>query len=249
MKKVLLLAGALALVASSAFAQGGIDLSLGGCPNNAGVSGGDFSSVATAACGSGSPITIFATFQPNENIPDLVALDGTMDAQVGGDLTTNGFWNFDAAGCNNAALGNSHTRPAGCTSPAYTSTWNLSGAGEGILCVNRGPAIERIVFSCFRPGILAVTAGQKLFGTVITIDGSTATESGGSCSGCSAPFFLVWNIARPGSNGSVQPADLGSSGGAQAGVGPQLYANGGNALCCAVPTKKHTWGQLKSLYR
>lgn len=247
MKKVLLLAGALALVASSAFAQGGIDLSIGGCPGNAGVVGTDFSSAINAACAGGTSVTVVATFQPQENIPDLVGIDAILDAQVGGDLTTNGFWNFDALGCNGLALGSSHVRPGGCTSPAYTATWNLSGAGEAITAVNRGLAIERIVFSCNRPGILAVTAGQKLFASTITIDGSTASESGGTCSGCSAPFFLVWNIARPGSNGSVVPTDLGASGGAQTGVSPQLSSNGGAALCCAVPTKKHTWGDRKSV--
>lgn len=244
MKKVLIFAAAMALVAATAFA-GGVDLSVGGCPGNAGVTGG----AQTYDCTSGAGITMVVTFAPNENISDLVGIGGIVDAQAAPDLTTSGFWNFDPAGCNPAALANSHVRPSGCTSPVYTATWSVSGSGEGIACVNRGPAIERMAFTCFRPSILSVTAGQKLFGTTISIDGTTATEAGGTCAGCPNAFFLVVNDLAPSSNGATVTTDLGGGTGSVAGIDNTMGWQGGLALCCAVPTHKHTWGQLKSLYR
>jgi hypothetical protein len=198
---------------------------------------------------SGGGLTVVVTFQPYEAIPDLIALDGEFVAQVVADLTTNGFWNFDPHGCHYGGLGIANVRPPNCASPEYADTWSLPGSVTNIVCVQTGPSTEAMPFSVDRPGGLAVTTDEKVFGATITVDGAAATEVGGSCGGCSAPFFLVCQAVFPRSAGAAIPSQLDFPTGAHPGVTNMIGVNGGMSLCCAVPARKHTWGQLKSLYR
>lgn len=250
MKKILLITGALALVAATAFAQGGVDLSVNACPGDAGAS-----ATATTDCAGGSILTILGTWGPNEAISDLSNLDGTLGYSVTGDLnSTDSFWNFDPANlCASSGpggpLGSAQARPgSGCSTPvAYTNTWNVASSGTAIGGAQRTPQTGQIVFTCYRPSPLSVTAGQKLFGVQITVDASNSSESGGgTCSGCGDPACIVWNEGRPGSFGASTPSNL---------EGPFVFGNtlaiNGAAVgvCAAVPTHRQTWGALKSLYR
>ncbi len=250
MKKVLLFTGALALVAASAFAQGGIDLSVNACPGDANSLAQAASATATTDCAGGSPLTILGTWGPNEAISDLSNLDGTLGYSVAGDLNSSDqFWDFDPANlCSpGGPLSSAQARPSsGCATPvAYTNTWNVASSGTAIGGAQSTPQTGKIVFTCYRPSPLSVAAGQKLFGVQIIIDASQSTEAGGTCAGCSDAACIVWNEGRPGSFGASTPSNL---------EGPFVFGNtlsvnGGTGLCAAVPTHKQTWGSLKSLYR
>jgi hypothetical protein len=237
MKKVLLLCAAMALVASAAFANG-VDLTVGACPGGLGVA----SDAGTVDCLNGQVVTFLGTFQPATAIPDLNGIDITFDFTVAGDLTSDAnFWDFSAG--NAAALGSAFTRAANCT--AYTNTWP-SGSISGALGVFRTPNIQRIVAAAARSTGLATIANQKLFGIQLTVDASTSAEAGGVAVGCTKAMAIVLNNIQPRTISGVDPQAEQSP----AGFGQCVTANSASGtMCAAVPTRKHTWGRLKSLYR
>lgn len=250
MKKIALLTAACALVASAAFAAPGADLSSGACPDNTGAS-----SSHIVDCAGGEFMTVLVTWSPNENIASLVGMDCLLETAVGGDLNNvAGFWNFDPAGCNPAAISNAFGRPStGCSSPAYTATWGNAGIA-GIATANRSATTEESAFNCARATNLSVTAGQRLFGSAIGVDASTSLEAGagGTCTGCTLPVCLYLKQITPASSDANEhptPLNTPTGNGAAQGISNLLTLNGGTGLCATVPTHKNTWGQLKSLYR
>jgi hypothetical protein len=241
MKKILILCAAMALFATSAFAVGA-DLSLTACPGIAGAT----ADAGTLDCAGGQFLSMLATFMPGESAPDLTGIDAVIDLQVGGDLNSSAtFWDFEVA--NVAALSNSHVRPANPACSTYTNTWSISGSGEGSLAGKTSASTERIKALAYRPGPLAYTLNQKLFGMAINVDASTSSEAGGGTGvGCPLPVAVVLNDIFPRLVSGNPTMDLGT---------PSIFGNcvtinGATAANCAViPVKKHTWGQLKSLYR
>jgi len=82
MKKVLLVCAALALLATSAFADGA-DINFNACPGGTGAL-----TDLTLDCVAGTGLQAYATFQPREAISDLVAIDCIFDIYVTGDLNS-----------------------------------------------------------------------------------------------------------------------------------------------------------------
>src|SRR5437773_10388089 len=128
MKKILVLCAAMALVASTAFAVG-IDLTAVACGNNPGFT----NDAGAIDCAAGGSVTLLAVFQPAEAYNDvangyvLTGIDGILDMQVAGVLSTTGsaaFWDWDQVdGCNTAAFSANRKAPTtGCT--GYTNTFN-----------------------------------------------------------------------------------------------------------------------------
>jgi len=237
MKKILVLCTALALYATSAFAVGA-DLSAVACPSGAGA----VADAGALDCANGAFLTLFVVFQPAESAPDLTGIDVVLDLQA--NAVSGSFWDFE--GNNVAALSNGHTRPATICN-AYTATWSLSGSGEGVLAFITGANTERIKALAYRPGPLAYTANQKLFGMTVGIDASTSAEFGGTAGpGCTNPVCFVLNDVFPRLVSGNPTQDLSGP----SVFGNQVTVNGGTAAqCLIVPTKKHTWGALKSIYR
>jgi hypothetical protein len=240
MKKLLLASAALALCASSAFAVG-VDLNFDACPGNTGAT-----QDATIDCAAGGMLTAHLTFAPAEAIADLVALDTLLDLYItGGDINaaSGNFWDFQNT--NQNGLGLLHTRPsAGCT--GYTNTWNQTGAGVSLGALVRSPSNVRVAAGSYRPGAISTIANQKLYGYQLTIDAATSTQGGGTQGGCQLAAAVVIDHAIPQSSIGTPTTML---------TGPNLNAslcghlNGDVTSCGAVPTVRHTWNQLKSLYR
>jgi len=243
MKKVLFAGAAMLLVASAAFGAG-IDLSIGACPGAGGVGeeGGD------PGCGGEPTVSVLATFAPAEAITDLVGIDALLEIQALPDLDAANFWNVSAGGCGLGLAGDnflaSNVRPTGCAN--HTNTW--AGGIGGASALRRGPAIERIAFACARATALNVIANQRLFGAQLVFNGNGESETNG-CVGCSAPVTMVWNSGKPASQGASTPSELNNASGAFPAVTNCMGFNGGGPNCAAVPARKATWGQLKSLYR
>lgn len=239
MKKILLLVAAMALCASSAFAVG-VDLSVNACPGGAGVA----NDAGALDCAGGALLSLNGVFQPNEALPDMNGIDIVFDIGIAGDIHSNAtFWDF--ANANSAALNGSQTRSTGAGCNTYNAAWSPSGSGAGTLGVDMGqPNRMRVVALCYRPSGLAVTANQKIWGIALTIDASTSAEfNGGSGpSGCSMGANVTLNQIIPrtvsGNDGSALTS--------QSLFGQSVNVNGGTT---PVPTAKHTWGQLKSMYR
>ncbi len=275
MKPALVLASLLAFAFPATAIAGSIALSVGGCPGNVGALGGDatrvpedcghnpfcsgtdysnFTGPRAIDCSTGDPIVILATWTPNEDIPDLSNLDGSLKIETDGDLTQSTFWNFDPVGCNVTALSSSQLRPAsGCDAPDYLDAWNAPGSGSAVGGALSSPTKEKLSFTCYRPTPLSVTAGQKLFGIQIIVDVSKSADRGGTCSSCctAGNLGIGWEVARPGSLGSSVPTNISWANGFSLAPGftdaVGLFSTA--AACAAVPTTRHTWGQLKSLYR
>jgi hypothetical protein len=244
MKKILVLCAALMLIASSAFAFGA-DLSVAACPGGAGASG----DAGALDCAGGGVLTLLGTFMPEHAMPDLAGIDIVTDLQIAGDVTGDaGFWDF--GGANAGAVGSLHTRPSspGCT--AYTNTWQPSGSGAGSLGVTNtlNNTRVRVVALCYRPTALSTAANQKMWGIQLSIDASTSVDAGGAptATGCDKAACIVLNSIQPRTVSGADDTNL-TTGSV---FGNQVTINSGTTgQCQAVPTKKRTWGQLKSLYR
>lgn len=245
MKKVLLLCAAMALFATSAFAVGA-DLSVGGCPGNTSSSPAA-SDAGTLDCAGGQLLTLLATFMPAEAYTDLAGQGAIVDFSVGGTATTGAgnFWDLQTT--NAAAINGTQARPASptgvCTN--YTNTWNVSGAGFATAQSDKSPSVCRVGVVTFRPTGLSTTANQKLFGFQLTIDCSTSAEAGGAGGpGCTQPATIVLQELTPQTLSGSPTTPLNT---------PSVFSNcvtaNGGTNCGAVPAARHTWGQLKSLYR
>jgi len=245
MKKLLFLVTTLALCASTAFASpAGVDLSFNACPLNAGST-----QAGVIDCAGGGVLTALMSFAPAEAISDLVAVDSIVDIflQAGDMHSDANFWDFETG--NQAGVGMSHLRPpSGCSTPtAYTNTWSKTGAGVSLGALVRSPRNVRLAAGCYRPDFYNAAAGQDLFGYQLSFDGSTSVEGGGAATGCTLPAMIVVMQAIPQSSAGAPTTTLtGTSHNAI----PCSTINGGvTTQCFAVPTQRHTWSQLKSLYR
>ena len=239
MKRALHLIAILSLLASSAFAVG-IDLSVVACPGDPGAS----ATTGTLDCAGGHSVALLATFMPAEPYTDLVAVDMLFDLALDVDVATNAtFWDFEHA--NTEGLGTNHRMPAsGCST--YTDTWNKPGSGSAWLAIVRSPSTVRIGAISYRPSALYVLRNQRLFGVQLIVNTNTAIEAHGPAAGCTSSVCLLFQQAVPGtlSGDVVAPLTTPSV------FGNQVTINGGSTtMCFAVPAVRHTWGQLKSLYR
>jgi len=245
MKKALVLAGLMAMCAATAFAApAGVDLSFTACPLNVGSS-----QAGVIDCAGGGILTALVTFAPAEAVTDLVAVDTIVDIFLNsGDVNSSAdFWDFETT--NQAGVGMNHLRASsGCSTPtAYANTWNKTGAGVSLGAAKKGAQYVRIAAGAYRPDNFAASAGQNLFGYQLSFDGSTAVEAGGTANGCSTPAIIVVQQAIPQSAAGAPTTTLT---GPSNNTTPCSSINGGViANCQTVPTQRHTWSQLKSLYR
>jgi hypothetical protein len=247
MKRLILVVAAMLVLATSAHAVGGIDLSVNACPGNSGAMGvNDFISID---CAGGGAIVLLGTWAPSEDIVGLTSLNGRIRIYIPAGLAANGFWDFDPTGCNSLALSSNHARPpGGCSTPVdYTATWSPAGSGSAIAALRTSDVFLTMQFVCYRSGPLNVSAEQKLFGVQIVIDGSNAVEAGGPCAGCNQGVGLVWTDATPSTaSGSLSP--LFGPTGHYPGFGDCIVFGLGQCEP-GLPARRSTWGQLKSLYR
>ena len=232
------------LLGSSAFAVGA-DLSFGACPGSPGAT----ADAGNLDCADGQFLALLVVFQPQEALSDLIEIDVLFDLAVAGDLSSTAtFWdfeNFDNAP-NRYGLSASHNRPAsGCS--LYRNTWQ-SGGAEGHDATVTGQSSERLVAAAYRSSPLAVAADEKLFGLQLTIDASYSAEHLGTSgpTGCTLPVCIVLNQLTPRTQSGSDGTPL---------TGPSVFSNtatvngAASGPCAAVPARRHTWGQLKSLYR
>lgn len=259
MKKILVLCGALMLVASAAFAQGdGLHMKWNGCPNNAAAT-----PTEDFTC-DGSIHQLHGTLSVAASTPGVVALDGIIDLLLASPNVP-AFWQFQAGACNEAGLALVDARPAtNCVATANTNT--LCGAG-GTGCdafitayaygsvinfpENRARLLFTLARSAAAPVTLAASVGTNAhFAFLFQFFEDNASEIGGACDGCLTGVSMTWNQAvlyntnaTTGGEGVAAAIDSSDPGSADA------HAFSNCPGCGAVSTKARSWGQLKSLYR
>jgi hypothetical protein len=258
MKKILVLCGALMLVASAAFAQQGLHMKWNGCPNNAAAT-----PTEDFTC-DGNFHQLHGTFSVAASTPGVVAMDGIIDLLYA-TPDTPAFWQFQSGGCNESGLILNDSRPVtNCVATANTNT--LCGAGGGgcdafITAYAFGSSIgfppnrARLLFTLARastsPVVLAANVAPNAhFAFLFQFFEDNASEIGGACDGCLTGVSMTWNQAvlyntnaTTGGEGiaaSISSADPGSA---------DAHSFSNCPGCGAVSTKARSWGQLKSLYR
>ena len=240
MKKILLLCAALCLFASSAYAVG-CDLTVVACPGVAGAS----NDAGTLDCAGGVTLVVLGTFQPAEAIADLVAADAILDITVANANSGSNFWDFQTA--NSAALNGAPNRPATLCS-TYTNAFGVANSGFAAAAAVQSPNRVRIATTSYRPSNLAAALNQKIFAFQLSFDLSTSAEAnqGGTSTGCQSPAGIVLEQIIPGSASNAPVTTLSTGTGTIPGGLNSVIANGAGLPTAAT---RHTWGQLKNMYR
>jgi hypothetical protein len=176
--------------------QGGMDLSVHGCPGNGSTPRGGRDPDMPNACSDVLLIGVIGTWSPKETIGDLTGIDGSLILHTAGDLDTLGFWDASPGACGEPGFNLSLSSPLGCSSPDYVNRWVI-GTVASFTATRTGRSTVRLDFAIVRPSATFVSADQKCFGFLLQIDPSFATESGGTCQGCTTPVCLEWVSATP----------------------------------------------------
>jgi hypothetical protein len=249
MKKLLLLcSAALALSASSAFAVG-LDLTWNNCVNETNAQDINFTNCNVST----RSVRFFGVLKVPSALPNFIAVSGVLDMQQEAVAALDRFWRFDdtsAGGCNAAGIGFSNAvEPSSTPCDSETSPWGFNGAEAGssnlgfIAGFNGVPNRGRQFFSVNRDASspFPLDVGINYYMMDVTINSSQRA----ACPGCTGAIAIVWNSAEMIENDNTRTFV----------TGPDKLGNcvtinhAGPATCAATPTRKSTWGQLKSLYR
>lgn len=248
MKRFLLLAGAMMVVASVAHAAAGVNLTWSGT----GCYSEDPNTNKAFACTSNTGAnTMTASFEPATDQPNFVGVEGLIDMQADG-ASVPAWWEFFSGGCRPTALS---TSADFTTATATTCVDPWSGqAGGGLTAYKTMANFTGVpeVFTAYGARIKVayavavespLTGGTEYYAYKVTIS-NTKTAGATGCAGCLTGATLVLNQIR--------------SAESTAGVFQILTDPIANQCvtwqtsgrtCAAVPTHNRSWGQIKSLYR
>ena len=218
-------------------------------------------------CVGGATASPDLSFGCNDNVSLFrlvcaLALDTTQSDLIGAELVVDlqssvasvpDWWRLDgtgAAGCRAGALTASFDFSA---SPACTDAWLGQGFGD-VQGFSIGPPDHPMASQARIKAVAAVTSDHAVrldpgvqYGVIELVLSATRSTGAGACAGCSSHGCLVLNsilLRRVPGQGSdvflIAPASAASNWATWQGTG---------ADCAAVPTRRKTWGQIKSLYR
>jgi hypothetical protein len=246
MKKILVLCGALlALSATASFAQ--VDLTWNDCVLEGSVQDVNYTNCSTAL----KTIKMYGSFKVPAPLPLFVAADVSMDLQEEGVATLDKFWRYDAVadgGCNSAGIAIKIDADLNGFCGGEANPWGPGGSNAQAFFVNflngqGGPNRARLLFSVAR----ASNDPQPLdpLTNYYMADFDFNTSQRATCPGCTGKVAIVWNSSllyqNDGNTTVLSGADkLGNC---------AKINHSAQTTCDATPTKKSSWGQLKSLYR
>lgn len=252
MKKAILLAAALCVAATPAFA-GSLYLRWNQCfadPNAA--------TNINFACDDFASQDAFLTYQLDVSTPNVVALSGGVDLAIEGAAALPSFWQMGPTGCNSNGLGINDARTTLCTNTGGVPVFSGSGGTTTDAFITAylpewgGPNRARILWAVVRassnPATLA-GAPTRQFAAIFNFFDDAAVEAGGTCVGCTAPLAMCANwilLEAPAQGGGeVVSAYITST---DPGSDSVLLSNGATGSV-VVPTRSRTWGQVKNLFR
>lgn len=190
---------------------------------------------------------LFPAVRLADPIDSVLSVELVIDVDVA-DLTLPPWWHMEPGGC--------HSSPSGwgaglATTASCADAWAGQGSAsiQGWLPGTPGgaPMHGRLLVAVGTlPGMLAtLPAGDALALCRLALRGDNTL----TCSGCTIPACLVFNsiiIRRlPGSS----PEEIIISNEESVGSAHVFWQDGTGADCQAVPTRRSTWGAVKSLYR
>jgi len=242
LSRMLVATAALLVVASAAYAQGGINLSWGDC-GSAGTASKTF------ACNTNTLTGAIMVASAVAGVP-MANLDGEESEII---LQTNqaalsNFWQMQAGGCRQNQISASFDFTGG----PFTciDAWSGGASGGMNYTPNFGaPNKAQIRTICAIPGDEAITGTDEYYFYKITLLGTKITGNG-SCAGCTDGACIAFTSLKltqtPGTGADVLLTN------------PMLRqyvtwqtggANVSGGCPAAVPTHSTTWGSVKSLYR
>jgi len=245
MKKILLTSAVLLALTASAASAGGVNLSWGDC-------GGFGQQDAVFACNTntGLPFQLFASFQPNTGMTDLVANEWAIDLQSAG-ATLPAWWDLkgtaDPAGrCRDAGIvhnTNFASGPFSCIDP-----WAGAIGAQGF-SYRAEPGTNRARIT----GVQALNAefpvpadpATEYYSFALIINRSK-TVGTPNCADCSVPVCIVLNEITLNGLASTQKVNSPLTRNFVTWQGGGVGAPG---CPLATPTTKSSWGKIKSIYR
>jgi hypothetical protein len=247
MKKMLLISGALlAVMATSAMANGLLGLHIGDCT---GVS------VINNNCATNAGIiTLCSSVTPTAAVPQFVAMEFVLDIGQAGAGPLSSWWDIGTPGCRNGAMSSAADfsfvpdpntgvfQYVACSDP-----WGrIAASGGSSIVLPSGGTVPNPAASARITGVYAIGAPNPLaasteyYGFFIKI--SKAGQLTTPCTGCATPTNIVLNNIR-----LIQPAGVGDFDYSGDGTARQQCSyNGGNQ---PTEAKKTSWGSIKALYR
>ncbi len=232
----LLLAAALALCATSAFAAGGVNLSWNDC--------GPFGLPAmTSAClantGANTMVASIITPVP---MPQLSGMAGVIDLQTN-TASLNPWWAMQSTGCRPTALSTNFnfTTYSNCLDP-----WGGVALGGMAYTYQYGqPNRGRIRTLCAVYPTTASDGVSEYYMFAVTINNEN-TVGAGACAGCEDGACIVLNSIEV-----SQPPAVGDYTVSSPLLHNYITWQSGTGSSCpgATPTRNSTWGSVKSLYR
>jgi hypothetical protein len=223
-------------LASSAHAQGGVNLFWGDCS----VFG---TSAATFACNANTGSkTLYVSFIPPVALEHLKGTNGVIDL-CGGGPTLSEWWNLadaDHAGCRNAVSASADFTAGSfdCLDP-----WAGQAVSSYTYAIVPGTSRARLQFVTSIPSEVAVTSEDEYYCVKLAIT-YTNTVGADACAGCLVPMILVLkslSLIQTAGNPSyllVNPL-----------LSNYVAFNGDPGICFPDATRNSTWGSVKALYR
>jgi len=258
----IVLAFALLSVAASAHAQG-INLAWNNCITQ-GASAAD-KAYACDGSANGIPFRVVMSFIAPANLGNFVGIQGVVDVRSSNADPLPDWWKLGIGECRDgnftfpASLTGVGTGTTGvCRNPwvgANTGggfAWYTENKGDNPETPTPSPGWGRVKVAFARDTETSLTQGQQYMVGAFTLDTFNDIDSGsGECVGCSTPACLVLNqvelyqtVGSPGGDILVL-----NTNGTRQHVTWQGGAIGGNGCPLETPTRRTTWGSLKSTYR
>lgn len=246
------LAAALGLAVAVAHSGEGLYLSWNDC-----ASGGGASRLTSACDTNAGSRRLYCAFRLPLPLDQVLGIEVVVDLQAEG-ATLPDWWHLEPA---NPASGT----PPGCRYGSLSASQNFTGetgcadfwhdAGSAVVQGYTpgdppgGAARARIkaAVALSSPDVASLDDTRMYYGVKLVLDDAKTVDPG-SCAGCFTNVCLVlnavWIKRAPGAAGGDRLLETPGSGNAN-----WATWQGTTQDCVAVPVRRTTWGQLKSLYR
>lgn len=223
----------------------GFDLRWTSCAADGGTSNQSFACDTDAGTN-----TMVASFKLDQPITGFFLFEAVLDFIVAGNQPVPAWWEI-LDGCHFLGLQADATIDPGAVNCA---DW---GAGQGSAVLSNqnhdgsiapaDTASHRRIFVLggINPPGPDLVANQEYFLFNLVLDHTTTVDPD-ACAGCTQPVCIVLNSIRL-TGGTFLPTTLGSA--QAAGGNFATWQGGSGANCTAVPSRRATWGAVKSLYR
>jgi hypothetical protein len=245
-------AAALGLGAASANGGEGLYLSWNDCRLSSGNPG------LTSLCDDNNgDQRLYCSFTLPQPIDEVLGIEAVVDLQAEG-VTLPDWWHLEPAnvslgtpaGCRNGSLSATHdfTGETGCTAfwPSLSSAV-IQGFAPGDPRGGSAQARIKAAVAMSSPNVASLDDTHTYYGVKLILNNAKTVDPG-SCSGCLTNVCLVlnaiWIKRTPGAAGGDRLLETPGNGNAN-----WATWQGTAADCVAVPVRRATWGQIKSLYR